>query len=263
MASAPEIAAAQAYEGLHVPALFAAWAPLVLEAAHVRAGERILDVGCGTGIVARQAAGIVGAGGYVAGVDIDAGMLTVAGSIAPSVSWTQASAERLPFQDACFDAVICQFGLMFFPNRLAALREMFRVLATDGRLAAVVWDSLERSEAYSVVVPLLERLAGSRAAGALKAPFVMGDVRELESLLRASGAANVRISTQTGTARFPSIRTMVEADLRGWLPVMGVALDDDLTEQILRAAERSLHRYVVADGGVEFESSAHIVTATK
>lgn len=256
-----EIAAAWAYEDLHVPALFRQWAPIVLERAGIGEGDRVLDVACGTGVLAREAEARCGGSGSVAGLDASAGMLTVAEQVAPSIAWRQGMAELLPYEGGSFDAVVSQFGLMFFRDRQAAIREMLRVLAPGGRLAIAVWDALENSEAYPEEVELLERRAGREAADALRAPFVLGDKAELSSLISAAGGVSVEISTQHGTARFPNIRTMVEADLRGWLPVMGVTLSEDQIKAILREAEQVLSPYVTEAGSVEFDSPAHIVTA--
>jgi len=261
-ASPGEIAAAAAYEGLHVPALFRQWAPRVAEAARIETGQRVLDVACGTGVLAREAAGRVGSEGSVTGLDAGRGMLAVAERLAPGIEWREGTAESLPFEDASFDAVVSQFGLMFFRDRTGALREMARVLAPGGRMAVAVWESLERSEAYPDEVALLERLAGQPAADALRAPFALGDRKELAALFDGVSVGPVEISTQRGTARFPSIRTMVEADLRGWLPVMGVVLTEEQIEDILEGAEEVLRRFVTPDGAVVFDSPAHIV-ATK
>jgi hypothetical protein len=109
-------------------------------------------------------------------------------------------------------------------------------------------------------VELLQRIAGKAAADALRAPFVLGDNTELISLFEASGVESVGVETHTGTAHFPSIRTMVEADLRGWLPVMAVVLQEEQIDTILHEAEGVLAEYVTADGKVVFNSPAHIVT---
>src|SRR5262245_53585666 len=106
--------AADAYERLFVPALFREWAPRTLAASRARPGDDVLDVACGTGIVAREALAIVGENGSVAGLDPNAGMLAVAARLAPRVDWREGVAESLPFPNGAFDAVVTQFGFMFF-----------------------------------------------------------------------------------------------------------------------------------------------------
>jgi len=258
-----QIAAAKAYEELHVPALFQQWAGRVLDAVKIKSGDRVLDVACGTGVLAREAATRVGATGMVAGIDPGPGMLAVAQRLTPTVAWRQGTAESLPFPDQTFDAVVSQFGLMFFTDRRQAVREMLRVLAPGGQLAVAVWDALENSPAYPIEVALLERIAGQRAADALRAPFVLGDHHALRALFESAGVASPVVTTRTGTARFPSIRTMVEADMRGWLPVMGVVLEERQIQRILAEAETALHHYVTEEGQVVFDSPAHIITGSK
>ena len=257
------IAGARAYEKLHVPALFNEWTARVLKAAHVEPGHRVLDVACGTGVLSRAAAERVGADGAVTGVDPNPGMLTVARGLSAGISWEEGVAEDLPAKDASFDRVVSQFGMMFFADRGAAVQEMLRVLVTDGRLAIAVWDSLENTPAYARAVDLLDRMAGSDAANALRAPFVMGNRAELVKLVRDAGARHVQGITPMGRARFPSLRAMVEADLRGWLPVMGVELEEDLILAILSEAENELAGFVLPDGRMEFASPAHIVSGCK
>jgi SAM-dependent methyltransferase len=262
-ATQAQIDAATAYENLFVPALFQEWAPRVVAAAVVARGERVLDVACGTGVLAREAARHVGEASLVAGVDPSAGMLAVASSIAPRIEWSRGTAEALPYPVAAFDAVVSQFGLMFFADRAQALREMLRVLKPGGRMAVAVWDSLEHTPAYAATVDLLEHSAGTRAADPLRAPFALGDRAELLALFQSAGAKAPAVTTHRGTARFPSLRTMMEAELRGWLPVMGVVLEESKIEQILAEAELALHEFVTADGRAEFEMPGHIATCTK
>jgi len=257
-----EISGARAYELLHVPALFGQWCTRILDAAGVQAGHRVLDVACGTGVLARAAASRVEPGGHVAGVDPDPGMLVVATELAPQVEWREATAESLPYSDESFDTVVCQFGMMFFSDRHQGLREMLRVLRPGGRLAIAVWDSLENSEAYPLEVELLERVAGSAAADALRAPFALGDVHAFAALLEEFGLRSLTLRTETGRAQFPTIRAMVEVDLRGWLPVMGIFLEEAEIRQILDESESVLARYATEDG-VIFKAPAHIATATK
>jgi ubiquinone/menaquinone biosynthesis C-methylase UbiE len=258
-----QIEAARAYEALFVPALFGQFAPKVADAARVGQGERVLDVACGTGILAREILGRVGPSGRVAGIDPVPGMIHVAQQIAPAVEWREGNAESLPFSDDSFDAVVSQFGLMFFMDRGQAIREMLRVLTSGGRLAVAVWDSLQNIPAYASAVELLQRTAGQQAADALRAPFVLGDQNELSKMFSEVGANCIEITNHSGTALFPSIRIMVEADLRGWLPVMGVNLPEEQISQVLHEAEAALGAYATSDGQVRFGLSVHIVKATQ
>jgi SAM-dependent methyltransferase len=258
-----QIDAAKAYEALFVTALFEQWAPRVADAAQVRPDHKVLDVACGTGVLAREIQARLDSSGSVTGLDPNPGMLAVANEFAPAVHWQQGVAESLPFSDQQFDAVVSQFGLMFFADSRAALREMLRVLRPEGRLVAAVWDTLASMPAYAAEVDFMQHFAGQRAADALRAPFVLGDRASLATMFRAAGAASTTVTTEAGIARFPSIRVMVEADLRGWLPVMGVFLTEDQIGRILEEAERTLAPYVGADGTVSFAVSAHIATATK
>ena len=257
------IEAAKAYEGLFVPALFAQWAPKVADGARVQPGQRVLDVACGTGILARTAAGRLEPTGQVVGIDPNPGMIALARQLAPAVEWREGRAEELPFADQSFDAVVSQFGLMFFTDRRQALREMHRVLKPGGHMVVAVWDSLDNNPAYSAAVGLLERTAGRPAADALRAPFVLGDRKDLAQLFADAGVASADITTHNGSAQFPSIRVMMEADLRGWLPVMGVILTEDQISSIVKDAEQTLRPWAAADGGVTFPLSAHLVTARK
>jgi SAM-dependent methyltransferase len=256
-------AAAKKYEDFFVPALFRQWASRVLDAAGVGAGDRVLDVACGTGVVAREAAVRVGLSGSVAGVDIGEGMLAVAEQLAPTIDWQNAPAEDLPFEDGSFAAVVSQFGLMFFTDRSKALREMMRVLAPGGRLAIAVWASLDRIPAVATEVEILERIGGADAGEALRAPFVLGDADTLRKLADEAGVASTHVEAHGGEARFPSVRSLVEADLRGWLPIMGVKLQEELIQEILDAADRELADYVDREGQMTFDMPALILSGAK
>ena len=258
-----QIDAANAYEALFVPALFGQWTTRVADAVQIKVGQRVLDVACGTGTLAREIASRTGSAGHVVGADSAPGMLAVARGVAPSIEWRECAAEALPFADKSFDAVASQFGLMFFTDRHQAIREMLRVLIPNGRLVVAVWDSLDNNPAYAAEVALLERVGGQRAADAVRAPFVLGDRRHLARLFEDAGAESVEVTTHLGMAKFPSIRVMVEADLRGWLPVMGVVLTEEEISRILHDAEPALSPYATADGRMAFPLSAHVVTANR
>lgn len=262
-ATQTQIDAAKGYEALLVPALFGPWAARVAGAALITAGQRVLDVACGTGVLAREVASRTGPLGLVTGLDPSPGMLAVARELAPEIDWRAGVAESLPFPDRSFDTVVSQFGLMFFADRRQALREMLRVAKPDGRVAVAVWDSLENNPAYAATVALLERRAGRTAADVLRAPFMLGDQQRLLELFTDAGVSSVAIDTHEASARFPAIRTMVEADLRGWLPMMGVVLPDDQIASILDEAEDRLRSYVTAEGGMAFTTRAHLITGRR
>ena len=139
---------AEMYDEQFVPALFSAWAPMLCDATSIGPSQRVLDVACGTGALALEVAGRVRPGGAVVGLDANPEMLAVARRKRADVEWHEGRAESLPLEDACFDAVVSQFGLMFVDDRVIALREMQRVLRPGGRLAAAVCGALEHSPGY-------------------------------------------------------------------------------------------------------------------
>lgn len=253
--------AAEVYEEFFVPALFQEWVNQVADAAHISRGQRILDVACGTGIVAREASQRVGINGSVVGLDLNEGMLAIAKRKAPHIEWRHGHAEALPFDSGSFDAVVCQFGLMFFEDRCAAIEQMMRVLRHGGHLAVAVWDSLENSPGYATVTGLLKRLFGDEVANAMRAPFVLGDTQVLRSLFTDAGVADAQITTYKGTARFPSISSWVYTDVKGW--TLSDMIDDTQYQLLLQEAEKELRQFVLPDDTVAFRSPAHIVTTTK
>jgi SAM-dependent methyltransferase len=260
---ATQIGAATSYEEAVVPGLMREWAPRVLAAAGIRPGDRVLDLACGTGVLSRVVAEAVGPPGSVTGLDLDPGMLAIAARTAPGSSWLRGIAESLPFREATFDAVVSQFGLMFFEDRSRALREMWRVLRPGGRMAVAVWASLDETPAYAAEVELVERMAGSAAADVLRSPFALGDRAVLEGTFAAAEIPLSSLITQAGTGQFPSIRAMVDADLSGWLPITGVRLEPQMIERILTEAESVFQQYLTSDGTVRFASPAHIAVATR
>lgn len=253
---------AEVYEELFVPALFARWGPRVTEAAAIRSGYRVLDVGCGTGVLACAAAERAGPEGSVVGLDASEQMLAVARRKQGRVEWRQGLAEAMPFPDASFDAVVSQFALMFFAPKQQAIAEMLRVLRSKGRLAIAVFRSLDHAPGYAVLTELLAQLFGEKYADAMRPPFTLGDPRELERLFGDAGALDVKVATHSGQVRFASIDAMVCTE-RACVWTLGGLLDEHQFADLREAAQRSLQRFVQADGTVMFDCPAHIVTATK
>ncbi|MEX0320094.1 MAG: class I SAM-dependent methyltransferase [Ruegeria sp.] len=248
--------AAEIYDEIFVPALFGAWAGPLCDRARVAPGQTVLDVACGTGATTREAVRRVSPGGGVTGLDRNEGMLAVAATHADEIEWVEGLAEALPFTDGEFDAVLCQFGVMFFDNRTQALNEMRRVVRPNGRIALSVWDRAENSPGYAEMIGLIESMFGAQAADALRAPFNLGDRHEFQNVLNAGGLDAAHITTEPGVARFASIREWVRMDVRGW--TLSDFIDDDGFEALVAAAEETFGQFTNPEGAVEFPAPAHI-----
>ena len=255
--------AGRGYEGLFVPALFDTWTKHLVEAARVDEGSHVLDVACGTGVLARSALARAGANGRVVGADPAPGMLAVAREIEPAIDWVLCSAEALDVDDEAFDSVVSQFGMMFFEDRGKAAGEMFRALKPGGSLAIAVWRSVDHNPAYADVISILEANVGTEAADALRLPFSLGDPDEVTAALESGGFSGINVEARTKTANFPDPRQMVEAELRGWLPLFDIFLAEDEIEEVLAESEKTLAKYVGPSGDVIFPTSADVYTAQK
>jgi SAM-dependent methyltransferase len=259
--SAPEI-----YEREMVPAIFAAWAPVLLAHAALREGERALDVACGTGVVARLAAAQVGARGGVVGLDLNAGMLARARAWAPAqgavVSWHEGDAAAMPFDAQTFDAVLCQAGFQYFTDRRQAAREMRRVLKPGGRLVAVVWRALAHSPGFAALERALERHVGPAAAAVMRAPFVFGDgADELRGLLREAGFGRVVVTADVRMARFASPEALVRHQVTGSPLASHLAQADDAVLDALVCELAAAMQPYLNDDGLAFPIEGHIVVA--
>ncbi len=207
--------AAAVYESALVPALFVQWVEHVLDAAAVSESDAVLDVGCGTGVLARSARKRVGGSGRVIGLDLNDGMLAVAESVAPDVDWVAGDAAALPFEDGVFDAVVSQFALMYFPDRVAALSSAARVLVPGGRAAFAVWGTIDRCDGYRRTADVFEQLVGPEAAEILRAPHALGDPDSMARLMQEAGFDAVSVMSRTGAVTYPSMEMFVAMEIDG------------------------------------------------
>jgi ubiquinone/menaquinone biosynthesis C-methylase UbiE len=203
---------AETYEAAFVPVLFAGLAPHLLDIAGAGPGHQVLDVACGTGIVARTAVDRVGPSGRVAGLDLNEAMLTVARRLAPGIEWRQGDAAALPFGDGEFDVAVCQSGLMFVPDVAAVLREMARV-AAGGTVAVQVWSAPERQDGFRPFAEVVTRHAGPDAVDLLSTYFRLGDPDAFTALCAAAGLRVTDVRTLPVTPRAPSVDAYVTAEV--------------------------------------------------
>jgi SAM-dependent methyltransferase len=240
--------AAEVYESCFVPAIFGAWAGPVADAAGIGTADRVLDVGCGTGVLAREALERVGREGRVVGLDLNAGMLAVAARTEPRIEWRQGDAASLPFQDESFGVVVSQFALMYFPEPATALSEMWRTLAPGGRLAIAAWAPLGHARSYQILVDLASRLCGDEEAGVLAAPFVLGDRTELAKLFVDSGISGADVKLHEGSIRFPSVKEFIRIEVKG--SPLADMVSDQAMASLAAESETALAEFVVPSGEI-------------
>jgi ubiquinone/menaquinone biosynthesis C-methylase UbiE len=255
----------QAYEQYMVPGIMIPGVELMLRYAQPQAGERVLDIACGTGIVARTVAPLVGAQGKVTALDINPAMLKVAQAQpipgGASINWREGSALSLPFPDGAYDLVLCHQGLQFFPDKVAALREAKRVLVSGGRIVVNVQQSLQENPVYKT---FNEVLVGHMKMPALAAPFAFGEAEALYSVLTEAGFSAVEVIPVSHTVRFPGISIFIQASIIGSAAVIQemARLDADaktqLADQITRDMTPVLEPYVEADGTLVMPLKANI-----
>jgi ubiquinone/menaquinone biosynthesis C-methylase UbiE len=229
-----EQVSAELYERYLVPPVTLPWARDLVGRVGLRPGDRVLDVACGTGAVARIAAAAVGEAGNVAAVDVNRGMLAVGRSIQPPngarIEWHEGSADELPFGDGQFDIVLCQLGLQFFPDRPAALREMGRVLTNTGRIGVSVYTAIRRNPAANALANALDRQLGAGASDAKRSEHSLADPDDLCRLVEAAGFAAVQVETVTQSVHFASVETWVEVQFVA-TPLAALVADREPSER--------------------------------
>ena len=251
---------AEAYEAVFVPAFFAQWAPILCDTAAVGVGQEVLDVACGTGIVGRTAAERVGPANVV-GVDLNQAMLTVTRRVRSDIDWRQGDAAALPLADRSFDAVLCQMALMFFPDRIRALREMARVATATGTVAVLVPASLNAQPAYGPFVDMAAQHAGREARSLLNTYFTCGDLDDLSDQFGQAGLHVTATGTHHGTARFPSVDALVATEVES--TPLGERISAEVHDRIKHGAREVLTPFTAADGTLAAPFEAHVIAASR
>jgi ubiquinone/menaquinone biosynthesis C-methylase UbiE len=252
-------AAAELYERHLVPAVTLPWAADLVQRVGVKPGDRVLDLACGTGAVARLAAE---RGARVTGLDVNAGMLAVARTQMPQLEWVEGSALAMPFADGAFDVVLCQLGLQFFPDPAAALQETRRVLANAGRSGASVYAAIERNPAAEALSAALDRHLGEGASRAKRAEHALASVGELRALVEVA-FAHARIETVSRTLRFASVDDWVRIQFAATpLAALLAGQDEEERERIVGGVSADvgarLETFVGPDG-FAFPQEVHVV----
>jgi len=251
------------YERWLVQPLFRPWAEVLLQRVALAAGDGVIDVACGTGIVARLASEQLGAGARVVGVDLSPPMLAVARAVAPAIDWREGNAGALPVKDGeTFDVAICQQGLQFFPDKPAAVRELRRVLAPGGRVAVATWRSVEEIPMFRDLKVVAERHLGAVVDQRHSFP----DAAALRGLLADGGFKDVRVDTMARTIRFDDAKVFVRLNtmaLAGMSAAAKGMSDEERARIVGVIAQESvavLPPYAAGDG-VAFEISTNVATA--
>lgn len=247
--------AAEFYESTFVPALFGTWAQRLVDGAGVSPHQRILDVACGTGVVARAAAQRVGSSGSVVGLDLNEAMLAVARRLRPDLQWRVGDACVLPFGDGVFDLVLSQAALMFFRDRVAALREMGRVAGATGRVAVQVPGRLAASPGYLALTEAVARHTAPDVLDLLGAYFAVGEPALLTGLFDAAGLRVERFDTWLGATRLSSIDTFLAVEL---LPIAD-QVDQVTRDRIVEDCHTALARFVDPTGAIAAPIEVHLV----
>ena len=249
---------AWAYEERFVPSLSGRWTEPLMQAATIEEGDSVLDVACGTGVVARAAAARAGPGGLVTGVDLNPAMLEVARRVAPQLTWRQADAASLPFPDDCFDVVTCQAAVFFFPDLTAALREMGRVTRAQGRVVVHSFASLSEQPAYGPWVERVAAHAGPDAVRMLGTYWSQGDSLAMRQRCAESGLRVEGVYEHTRPASFPSVETMVLTEVRA--TPLGDLLAPETVDRIVAESHEVLGGFV-SDGQLVLPIKGYIVVA--
>jgi ubiquinone/menaquinone biosynthesis C-methylase UbiE len=228
--------------------------------------RKILEVAAGTGILTRRLVDVLPREARITATDLNEPMLDQARLRVgrdERIIWRQADALNLPFDDGAFDAVVCQFGLMFFPDKPQGMHEFSRVLAAGGHLLLSVWDSLENNPLGRISNAVIAEFFPEDPPAFWKIPFGFHDVKELKRIATAAGFIDVRIDTVRVEGSSPSADDAADGLVRG-TPMANTILErapDKFAEIVGRTSECLAAEYGASPLRVPMQ--AHVLTAAK
>lgn len=257
----------RAYESYIAQPVLAPGIDSLLEAADIGPGDDVVDLACSTGVVTRTLVERVGPDGHVIAVDVNPDMLSVAQEIAKersieAIDWREGDAGSLPLEDDSVDAMVCQQGMQFFPDRLAAMREARRALKPGGRFAFSVLRGIEENPFQRAIAEALDAHVGPDAAAVVYTPFSMNDPEAIKVQVAEAGFRDVHIQLETTTVRHPSLDELVPGYLNATPAAQALAEIAEPTQQrILDTVSTSLTDYL--DGnGLAAPLSFHVVSGS-
>ena len=255
------------YQAHLVPLIFEPYATDLVNRLAARPVRRVLEIAAGTGVVTRTLVLVLPESVSIVATDLNQAMLDQAVAVGTTrpVEWRQADAMRLPFQDGAFDAVVCQCGVMFFPEKAKAFSEARRVLRSGGLLMFNVWDRIEENEFAETVTTALESLFPADPPRFLaRTPYGYHDRSTIERDLADGGfTAPPQFTTVQGRSRanspqIPAIAYCQGTPLRNEIEARNAA---GLSEATARAAEAIARRF--GGGAVDGQLQAHVVGIEK
>ena len=252
------------YETHLVPMIFEPYAADLANRLASRSLARVLEIAAGTGVVTRKLAAVLPESVFIVATDLNQPMLDLASEVGTQrpVEWRQADAMQLPFPDATFDAVVCQFGVMFFPEKSKAFSEARRVLRPDGVFIFNAWDRIEDNEFADTVTRALESMFPDNPPRFMaRTPHGYHDLAIIERDLAGGGfTAPARIDTVTARSRAASPRIPAIAICQG-TPLRNEieALDASRLGEATDVAEKAIARRF-GNGAVDGKIQAHVVT---
>jgi len=258
---------AEVYEAEFVPLLFEPYAPLLVQRLPTSGLSRVLEVAAGTAVVTRAMAATLPSSVSIVATDLNWGMLAqaTAAPILRGVDWAQADATHLPFSDGAFDAVVCQFGAMFFPDKPAAFAEARRVLRPGGVFAFSVWDRIEDNElADCVTTALREVFPNDPPAFLARTPHGYGDRSRVARDLAAAGFAEL---AETDTVALRSRAASAEAVARAFCAGSPLAQEIErqkgagISAAIVASARAIVERF--GSGSVDAKMQAHLIRVVR